>query len=834
MPSAPFPIHSVLTSLRSSFLLLVTIAHLLGQACAAQEWFVPSSIWLGVGLMIIGVALLFVDRTLALLILCLCLTFFIANTTLRHVLKPNFPPDHIRQLALPQEVTIEGWLYREPDRLPHRGRLYMETLRVWKNGDTYPAQGKLVISVRSLTNPWQYGDLLRLTLRLRTPRNFYTPGSFDYEEHLARQEIYVTSFLWEDKEIERVGWHGNLLRKQVEHLRRTIGLFFSAYLDERTAAVLRALIIGDEGHLTKDVRTLFSRAGVAHVLSISGLHISLVAAVSYGAWWWLLGRSRYLLLRFVMPKVAALLTIPPVLFYAGLAGGNVATWRSVVMVLVYLLALLLDRQEEVYRSLALAALLISLLWPGAVLDISFQLSFLSVLSILLGMQRFSVWWERKKTQRLTPFPFWQERIGYWLAAYFVVSLSAMLGSAPLTAFHFNQVSVVGVLANLLIVPLLGSAAVILGLSAAGLFLLSPTLAIPVLACAGVATQGGTWLTQMIGGWSFAAFSVVTPTLFELLLIYSCLTWGFLSLPWTGRRISTLPRIACLVSLAALFIDCLFWIHFRYFHQDLRVTFLDVGQGDATVVELPGSQVMVIDGGGFGSEEFDVGEAILAPFLWSRKIARVDILVMSHPQLDHYGGLAFVAEQFAPRELWFNGELASITRFARLWTALEHARVAFRVFCRDTARIDLLRVQVEVLHPPCQRTGLDTNNASLVLRLSHSEIDFLFTGDLEAAGEQVMLAHRSEVASEILKAPHHGSRTSSTLAFVNEIDPQVVVASLGDHNRFGFPAAEVVQRYEQRGSRFLRTDQDGAVTIISDGHSYEVVATRERLNNPNNP
>jgi competence protein ComEC len=831
MSSAPFPIHSVLTSLRSSFLLFITLAHLLGQACAAQGWFVPSSIWVGVGFVIIGVALVFVDRRCALLMLCFCLTFFIANTALRHVLKPSFSPDHVHQLALPQEVTIEGWLYREPDRFPHRGRLYIETLHVWKNGSAYPAQGKILVSVRSLTGPWQYGDLLRVTVRLRTPRNFHTPGSFDYEGHLARQDIYVTAFLWEDKEIERVGWHGNLLGKQVEHLRRTIGSFFSAHLDEQTAAVLRALIVGDEAHLTKDVRTLFSRAGVAHVLSISGLHISLVAAASYGAWWWLLGRSHYLLLRFVMPKIAALLTIPPVLFYAGLAGSNVATWRSVVMVLVYLLAILLDRQEEVYRSLAFAALLISLLWPGAVLDISFQLSFLSVLSLLLGMQRFSVWWETKKVQRLTPFPLWQERIGYWLAAYFVVSLSAMLGSAPLTAFHFNQVSVVGVLANLLIVPLLGSAAVILGLSAAGLFLLSPTFAIPVLVCAGVATQGGAWLTQMIGGWSFSAFSVVTPTLLELLLLYSSLFCGFFSIAWMELRTASLMRALFFVSLLALLTDCLFWIHSRYFHQDLRVTFLDVGQGDATVVELPGSQVMVIDGGGFASEEFDAGEAILAPFLWSRKIARVDILVMSHPQLDHYGGLAFVAEQFAPRELWFNGERASITRFARLWTALEHAGAALRVFCRDTSRIDLVRVQVEVLHPPCQHTGLDTNNASLVLRLSHSEIDFLFTGDLEAAGEQGVLAHRSEVASEILKAPHHGSRTSSTLAFVNEVNPQVVVASLGDHNRFGFPAAEVVQRYKQKGSRFFRTDQDGAVTIISDGHSYKIATTRERLHNP---
>lgn len=823
-----FSLRSFLTPFHPPLLFSLTIAHLLGQACAAQGWFVPLTFWLGVGLALFSFGLFFFARHTSIVAFGSFFTFLVANIALQQVLHPDFPPNHLRHLALPQEVTLEGWLFREPDRLPHRGRLYVDVLRIWKDGAASPAQGKALLSVRSLAGPWQYGDVVRMTVRLRLPRNFQTPGSFDYEGYLSRQGVYVTAFLWDDKDLERIGWRGNPIRRRFEDLRRTLGSFFSSHLDEQTAAVLRALIIGDEGLLTKDLRTAFSRAGVAHVLSISGLHISLVAAACYGAWWWLLGRSRYLLLRFLMPKIVATLTILPVLFYAGLAGGSIATWRSVVMVVVYLLAILLDRQEEVYRSLALAALLISLLWPGALLDISFQLSFLSILCILLGIQPFSTWWENKKAQRLTPWPFWQERLYYWLASSFVISFCAMLGSAPLTAFHFNQVSLIAILANLLIVPLLGSAAVILGLSATGLFLLHPSLATPVLACAGVATHGGVWLTQIIGGWSFAAFSVVTPTLLELFLLYSCFLCGFFSLFGAGPRTAFLSRLFFFAVLLTFLTDCLLWIHSRYFHQDLRVTFLDVGQGDAAVVELPGSQVMVIDGGGFASEEFDAGEAILAPFLWSRKIAHVDILVLSHPQLDHYGGLTFIAEEFSPRELWFNGERSSAMRFSRLWAALEQAKVRFRVLCRATPSITLSQVQAEILHPPCQSSGLDTNNASLVVRLRHDAIDILFTGDLETAGEQLLLATNRNIASEILKVPHHGSRTSSTRAFVSAVIPQVTVASLGDHNRFKFPAGEVVERYQQVGARFLRTDQHGAVTIISNGQSYTVEVIRDPL------
>lgn len=806
---------------RLPVLVLVTAAALLGQACATWGWFSRPLPWLIGSAVAVGLAFFFCPRRLALLFACGALSLGLASFVLHQRLSPQLPPTHLRHLPLPQDATVEGWLFREPDRFPHRGRLYLEALHIWRDGVLQPTSGKILLNVRSLTGPWQYGDVVRAPLRLRAPRNFRTPGSFDYEGYLARQEVYLTAFLWDDAKIERIGWQGTWLRAQLEHMRRALGDFFSSHLDARTAAVLRALIVGDESGVTKDLRTAFSRAGVAHVLSISGLHISLVAMAAFGAWWWVLGRSRYLLLRFVMPKLAALLTILPVLLYAGLAGGNLATWRSVVMVLVYLFAIVVDRQDEVYRSLALAALLISFLWPGAALEISFQLSFLSVLSILLGMEHFSAWWARWRPPTPGVPPSWQERGLHWGAAYIAVSVYALFGTAPLTALYFNQVSVAGLFANLLVVPLLGSAAVLLGLAASAVFFLHSGVASWVLVGAGWVTQAGTWLTTRVGTWSWAAFDVVTPTVLELSLLYGCfLCLLFLSFP-TRTRAATVSKYLLPVLLLALVVDGLVWVQDRYFRQELRVSFLDVGQGDAAVVELPGSQVMVIDGGGFASEEFDSGEAILAPFLWSRKIGRVDIVAMSHPQLDHYGGLAFIVERFAPREFWFNGEQSSAQRFARLWTALEQRGVQRRQLCREAADIALSEVVVQVLHPPCQPIGLDTNNASLVLRLSHGEVDVMFSGDIEAEGERELTAANASIASEILKAPHHGSRTSSTPGFVSAITPQLVVASLGHLNRFGFPAAEVVRRYEVQDSRLLRTDVEGTVSIVSDGQSYRV-------------
>ncbi|MGE0822004.1 MAG: DNA internalization-related competence protein ComEC/Rec2 [Candidatus Binatia bacterium] len=749
--------------------------------------------------------------------------FVLGNISLQWVLHPNFPSQHLRHLPLPQQVHVEGWLFREPERFPHRGRLYIETLCFWEGDQCHQANGRILLTIRSFSRLWHYRDIIRVPVSLREPRNFRTPGSFDYEGHLARQGIYLTAFLWEDSAIEKVGKAGNPVRRRIEQLRHTIGVFFSAHLEPDLAAVLRALIIGDETLIDKAQREAFARAGVAHVLSISGLHISLVAATAYGFWWWILGRSRVLLLSLSLPKLASLLTCPFVLLYALLAGGSVATWRAVLMIFAYLFARLFDRQDELYRSLTFTALLISVLWPGALLEISFQLSFMSVLSLVMGMEYFCRWWEKAQGKYLEQQKLLCVIIFRWGLTPIVISTATLLGTALLTATHFNQVSVMGILANIFIVPLLGSGAVILGLLSAGTICVSESFAIFLLFVTKQFVFIGVRLTGWFAAFPYASLPVITPSFIELIILYGLLVSFILRFyyhePWS-TRMSTLLRGVCFV---ALIIDGGYWVYHRYFHRDLRITFLDVGQGDAAVVEFPGSQVMVIDGGGFASETFDTGEAIIAPFLWSQKIARVDILVMSHPQLDHYGGLAYLAQHFSPRELWFNGEFGQGVRFLQFLDVLTQKGISMRSLCRDSSPIVISQVNVDILHPPCQRNGLDPNNASLVLQISHQDIDILFTGDIENEGEQILLSNKGIRINkiEILKVPHHGSRTSSSSAFVQTTRPRVAIASLGAHNRFHFPAQEVERRYHDQGTRWLRTDQVGTVRIYSDGQKYKV-------------
>jgi competence protein ComEC len=277
----------------------------------------------------------------------------------------------------------------------------------------------------------------------------------------------------------------------------------------------------------------------------------------------------------------------------------------------------------------------------------------------------------------------------------------------------------------------------------------------------------------------------------------------------------------------LTIDAGYWAAQRFYRRDLRLTFLSVGQGDSTLVEFPGSAVMVVDGGGL-SFTFDVGERIVGPQLWRRKIGRIDHLVLTHPQFDHYGGLTFLAGAFATDELWWNGSLGHGRSFDELWRVLHREGVDI-IDARPPFRRVIGGVEVDSLSPdrgdPPGLAGI--NDQSLTVRLRYGPTTILLPGDLEAMGERRLVArHRAGMRSTILKIPHHGSRTSSTATFLAAVSPQVAVASLGYQNRFGMPHAKVIQAYRRIGSSLWRTDTDGAVVVtISEAGLIEVTAAR---------
>ncbi|MEO8604230.1 MAG: DNA internalization-related competence protein ComEC/Rec2 [bacterium] len=729
------------------------------------------------------------------------------------------PPavDDVQQLA-GARAWVHGSIVERPARRPGALRLVLELSAVRQGPEWRPASGRVLVTVSEAAQTWQRGDGVETLLSLRRPRNFGNPGEFDYEAYLARRGVRVTAFATADRGWTRWPCGIDSWRVRLDAWRDATARTLAASLDPPTAALAAALLIGEGGALDDDVRSRYARAGVSHVLSISGLHIGLVAAAAFAAARWLLGRSERLLLSGVVPKLAITASLAPVLLYAAIAGDNVATQRAEVMGVLVAAAMLLDRPRDWLAPLAAAAVALSLATPGAVNEISFQLSFLAVLGLVLGMPRLTAAWEAWAEAHLLRLRDRRWRWVRWIVVSQAATLCAVLATTPLAAWHFNQISLVAPLANPLVVPLLGMVTVGLGLIGTLAVAVVPAAAPPLFAAAGVAVRLADHLTTWLAALPAASVRVVTPSLLELALMYAAMAACLLPAGrWRQRAL-----VACALALA---IDAATWTVVRQAPGALRVTFVSVGQGDCALVEFPGGHVLVIDGGGLGGH-FDVGARVVAPLLWRRKIAQVDWLALSHADFDHFGGLPFLVETFAPRALWWNGTPGHGARFAALRRAIDEQHVAL-LAPAPGAEWNVDGVDVRVLYPPPHGEARD-NDRSLVLQLRYGGRAVLFTGDLEAAGEAALVQRwGATLASDVLKVPHHGSRTSSSPALLQAVAPRLAVISAGADNRFGFPHPTVEAAYERIGARIWRTDRDGAVTIhIAAGGALTATSTRD--------
>jgi competence protein ComEC len=757
-----------------------------------------------------------------------------ATVPVHHLLAPDLSPAGLHRFGDDSRITLEGMIARAPEHAGGgRTYLFVNTERAGlASANLASASGLVRITVLDPEN-FRIGDRLRATARIRFPRNDGNPGEFDYRAYLYREGVAATMFIGSQSRSASIAvtGHRNLFPgSQIEAVRDHIGAFIDANLAEPERAEMRALIIGDRGGIGEDLRERFALTGMAHLLVISGLHLGFVAAAAFFLMRLVMGFFPSLMARGSANKAAAVAGALAACAYASIAGHHVSTVRALVMVLSYALAILLDRAREVTASLALAALVICLALPGSTADIGFQLSFASVLVIVLGMRRYTAWWRLRfgsPHAPLTDAKSYAKVAAEWIAGFVAVSFWALLGTAPLTAYHFNQFSIVGLVANAVVVPIMGFGAVVCGLAAAcASFVFSP-FGRELLWLAGKLVATGTWLAGWFLAWPLAWTRIFTPTILEIAIVYAFVAL-WLSLPRADERsgakgqadsaanevspVAMRLRWRVLVALASLVIgDGGWWTYQRYFNPDLRVTFLSVGEGDGAVVRFPGSRVMVIDGGGAFVGTFDTGERIVAPYLWSNKIMHVDYVALSHPDRDHFGGLTFIARNFSPSEFWTGGAASNDSSYVGLLDAMKDAGARSSICNSASPAMTIGGVGVKCLGPLANVVEIKDNNASMVIRLDYAGKTFLFTGDVEAKAERELVGSGAGLRATVLKVPHHGSTTSSSEAFIEAVHPEAAVISLGYHNRFHFPAPEVVERYRMMGVDVIRTDMMGAVS-----------------------
>ena len=810
-------------------LYLVSIAIVAGDAGGSLR--IGPPLWMGLMLGAGAACAFAIAQRRTAMILALAALAAAAAAASNAVYAPAPDTATIRTFPDDRPIVFEGRIEREPERVRDVIRLYLRVQRAgFDAAHLAPATGGVRLTVPQPA-PYRIGTRLRISARIRLPRNYGDPGEFDYESYMAREGAAATALVSRPEQIEVIGYRPVALWSTIEAIRGRIGDFIDEHLEEPQRAEMRALVIGERGGIGRSLRDTFALTGMAHLLVISGLHLGFVASVAFVVIRLACVPFARLMILGYANKLAAVAAGLAVTAYAAIAGTHVSTLRALIMVLCYVGAVLANRSREVLASLALAALIICVALPGSTADIGFQLSFAAVIGIVLGMRRCGAWWERMRAGTAGARGELAYAAAAAVAAYAAVSFFALIATAPLTAFYFNQFSLIGVVANSVVVPLMALGGMVLGLAAAALSFVWMPAAGAVVRLADGALALGNRMAELFVRLPGAWLRCFTPNLFELALVYALLgLWLCAPIrplrsaaikgpsaiqPWLRWR-----NAAAALLIGALALDAGWWMRARYFDPRLRVTFLSVGQGDAAVVQFPGSAVMLIDGGGAFKDGSGMGERVVAPFLWSRKIMRVDYLVMSHPEIDHFGGFVFIARNFHPARFWTAGAASSDLAFHDLLQQLAGAGARIEVITAASPMRVIDGVTVRCLGPQ-PAAGGSRNNNSMVLELSRGRWSFLFTGDLEAAGENLLLQDARTPHATVLKVPHHGSITSSTPRFVAAVHPDFAVISDGYHNRYHFPSPLVVRRYRSAGARVLRTDQWGAV-------GFEIAHDRMRL------
>ncbi len=668
-----------------------------------------------------------------------------------------------------------------------------EGKRLTKAGQTITAQ---CFHVEQLN----IGQRIRVTGKVAYYERASNPGQFDmYLFNRQRGNL----FQLKNARVVAKGNKYSHLRTGLYQLRKKGENILATYLSETDAAIMKAMIFGNKDELDKDVKDLFQRNGIAHILAISGLHISFI------------GMGLYEMLRRMglKVKVCALISGILIILYGILVGMPVSAVRAITMFGIFLGAKFIGRTYDMLSAWSFAVCLVLLERPLLIRDVSFQLSFMAVLGVAFFYVSFA--------KKIVKTPAWASSV--------MVSLWVFLTTLPILINAYYEVAFYSILLNLVIIPLMSALMIFTFLMlftwwmvpVARFFAYIPTYILFLYKASCEKLAG-----MKLSGLSLASRNLGAPGMWKVALYYGLL---ILAVSWGGQKrpIRRIGRSIMIMAMAVL-------LMLVRPHRDLSIWMLDVGQGDCMVIQNDNGHVYVIDGG--SSSVNSVGEKRIIPFLKYMGVNEVEAIFLTHPDADHMNGIEELVEKGRDENI----EINRIIEYEAFAQATDDASELYLNQLADCRGIEVCGMEsgdfikdgsliFHIIYPDAGMSVTDTNNASLVMKVEYGDFSMLTTGDVEENGEECMLRKGSDISADVLKVAHHGSSSSSSDEFLAKIRPQVSLISVGDNNSYGHPHKDTLERLDASGSRYVRTDEYGCITVKakkSGAYKVEIYAKRK--------